>query len=83
MSKMTPKSYIEMISNSVGKFMNLETMDGQHRKGKISGLVCKEIFMNGQLVSYPVEIELNSDAYDLIPLDRVLRISIQPDIKDI
>jgi hypothetical protein len=63
--------------------MNLETTDGIHRQGKITGLVYRDIEFNGQVVSYPIEMEVNKDPNDLIPFDRVLRLNIQPDIKEI
>lgn len=83
MSRMSPKTWMKQIGDSIDKFMNLETTDGIYRKGKITGLVCRDIEFNGQKVSVPVEIEINKDPQDLIPIDRILRMNVQPDIKDL
>lgn len=67
---------VAMILDSVGEFMRLETTDGTRREGKISGLTCRAMKVNGKQVDWPIEIEINGDPGDRIPIDRILRISI-------
>ena len=73
---MTPGKWIEQVSNSVGKNFALETTDGVTRQGKITGLTFKSFHLNGATVDMPVELEVNGDPNDRVPLDRLLTLKI-------
>jgi hypothetical protein len=73
---MAPGRWIEQIVKSVGKNFALETTDGVTRQGKVTGLTHKSFMLNGVLVDMPVEIEVNGDPNDRIPLDRLLTLKI-------
>ena len=73
---MTPSKWIEEINRSVGKNFALETADGVTRQGRITGLTHKSFKLNGVSVDMPVEIEVNKDPNDRIPLDRLLTLKI-------
>ncbi len=73
---MTPGKWIDELINSEGEFMHLETTDGVNREGKISGFTYREFALNGEQVSFPVEIEVNGDPSDRIPLFRIEKLII-------
>lgn len=59
-------AWIDTMSGAIGKFVHLETGDGVHREGKLTGLRTREIKMNGEDVDLPVAVELNGDPNDYI-----------------
>ncbi len=73
---MKPSRWIDEMVDSVGEFMRLETSDGVQREGKITGFTYREFELNGKTVSFPIEVEVNGDPTDRIPLDRVDRMTI-------
>jgi len=74
---MIASKWIDDLVNSVGCFMNLETTDGVERCGKITGYTFREFKLNDNLVQIPIEVEVNGDPIDRIPLDRILFMKIQ------
>ena len=73
---MKPGRWVNEVMDSVGRFFVLETTDGVKREGTISGLACREMIFNGDKVQMPIEIEVNGDAGDRIPLDRLYYLNI-------
>jgi hypothetical protein len=73
---------MDNLTKCVGKFMNLETIDGIPRKGKITAMVFRDIKFNDQHVSVPSEIQVNGDPHDLIEIGRIQNLNIQPDINE-
>ena len=78
MTRQKPKAskWIDTMVDSAGKHFWLETTDGVEREGKITGFKYRNIEVNGEIVSWPIEIEINNDSMDTIPLDRVARIRV-------
>lgn len=76
MAKAKPSLWIDTLTEGVGEHFWLETTDGVEREGRISGFGVRTVEVNGQEVDLPVEIEVNSDAMDKIPLDRVKKIRV-------
>ena len=73
---MTPGQWINKINEAVGKNFALETTDGVTRSGKISGLTHESFKLNGNTVDMPVEIEINGDPNDRVPLNRLITLKI-------
>jgi hypothetical protein len=73
---MKPSKWIELIDNSINKNFKLETTEGVVRQGKISGVSRKTFHLNGELVDFPFEIEINGDHNDRVPLDRLQSMTI-------
>lgn len=69
--------FIELLHESTGKFINIETTDSLIREGRVSGLRLKTIEVNTMQVDLIQEIELNGDPTDCVPLDRIARITLQ------
>lgn len=63
--------WMDCLVISVGRHINLMTLDGVSRGGKMTAVVMKSIKFNGSPVEYPYEIELNGDPSDKVPLDRI------------
>lgn len=74
--KMRPSAWIDALMDSVNQHFWLETTDGVEREGKVTGFGFRTFELNGETVEVPVEIEINNDSMDKIPLDRVLKIRI-------
>jgi hypothetical protein len=70
-------AWVDEIYNSVGKFMTLETLDGINREGRLSGLRLRNIILNGEPVDVIIELEVNGDPTDCIPMDRIAKMSFQ------
>jgi hypothetical protein len=68
--------WIEELINSVGEYIRLETSDGIQREGRISGFAMRHILFNEVDVDIPIEIELNGDPNDKVPLERINKINI-------
>lgn len=75
-AKTKASEWIDILMDGVGSNFWLETSDGIEREGKISGFGMKEIEVNGSVVEWPVEIEVNGDSMDKIPLNRVKSIRV-------
>ena len=75
---MTKRSgnWISRLIESVDKNMNLETVDGVSRGGRISGITFRKFTFNEREQQVPEEIELNGDPNDRVPLDRILWINV-------
>ncbi len=69
-------TWIDELVGSIEKNMNLETVAGVQRGGRISGFTYRSMTLNGNEVRVPVEIELNGDPNDRVPLDRIQKITI-------
>jgi len=75
---MTKKSgnWIKTLINSVDKSINLETVDGVVRGGRISGFTFKTFHFNEREQQFPIEIELNGDPNDRVDVSRILTMAI-------
>lgn len=71
------RALVDRVFAATSKYMDLETSDGVRREGRITGWRTREVFINGESVLWPIEMELNDDPNDRIPWDRVKRINIQ------
>lgn len=69
--------WIDELVGSVGEFTDLETTDGVRREGRISGFQMKKMVFNGIDVDIPIEVELNGDPNDRIPISRIGKINIK------
>jgi hypothetical protein len=74
MGKMS--KWYDLLVDATGEFMRLETTDGLIRQGKITGYRERLVIINGNEVPVPIEIEINNDPNDTVPLDRVAKIDI-------
>lgn len=74
----TTKSLMWMIEliQSIDKYAYMETLDGIHREGRITGFTCRTFRYNGNDVDVPIEIEINGDPMDRIPIDRLAKINL-------
>lgn len=75
--KRSKGDWIDSIFNGVGRFANLETADGVRRSGRISGLRTKMIQFNGESQEVVLEIELNGDPSDCVPVGGLASLTIQ------
>ena len=69
-------AWLDMLNDAVGKFMHIETFDGVHREGKLSGLRTREIEVNGEIWDIPTAIEFNDEQSDYIEINLVQRFDI-------
>lgn len=69
--------WIDEMLDSIGKFFVAETTDGINREGKITGFTYRSFKLNGKMVELPIEIEINGDPNDRLPLDRINHMSIK------
>ena len=74
---MRPGKWIDELIESVGEFVSLETVDGVMREGRISGFTYRSFIFNGDEVQLPIEIEVNGDPNDRIPIDRIATFDIE------
>lgn len=74
--KKRPGQWIDELVEAVGRNIHLETMEGVHREGKLTGLRMRDVEMNGKPVDYPEAVELNGDPTDYIDFVLVRRITI-------
>lgn len=72
----SPGEWVDVVMDSVGHHMYLETTDGINRRGKITGITCREFMFNGFKVEMPTEIEVNGDPSDRVPLDRLSKLVV-------
>jgi len=69
--------WIDTIVDAVGKkYVRLETAQGVDRSGKLSGVRTRVIKFNGEDVDIPIELELNGDPTDTVPLNLITKLSI-------
>lgn len=66
--------WIDIIHLNVGDYVNLETMDGIRRSGRMTSVRTRQIRLNGTLVEIPTELELNGDPTDTVDLARITRL---------
>jgi hypothetical protein len=69
-------AWIDSVHAAVGGYVNIETKDGVIRNGKLSGLRCAQMKMNGRTVEVLKEIELNGDPTDTVDIWRLSRFDI-------
>lgn len=69
-------NWIERLVNSVDRNMNLETIEGVQRGGRISGFTFRKFWFNNREQHVPTEIEINGDPNDRVDVSRILRIVI-------
>lgn len=74
--KKKPGAWIDMVDGSIGKFIHLETGDGVHREGKLTGLRTREMIFNGEEVDVPIAVELNGDPNDYIEFSVIHRLDV-------
>jgi hypothetical protein len=60
-----------------GKTMSFETHDGIQRQGRCTSINCRSLILSGVEVKLPIEIVLNGDVSDAIPLSRLAKIDIE------
>ena len=68
--------WIAKLLTSVGSYANLMTTDGIERGGRITGFALRSFVFNGKRIDVPIEIELNGDPNDRIPLDRISQLDV-------
>jgi len=68
--------WVDTLLEGVDCHFWLETTDGVEREGRISGFRFRNIEVNGEEVNWPIEIEINGDSMDTIPLDRVSKLRV-------
>lgn len=64
-------NWLNELADTVGRYISLETLDGMRREGRLSGINMRSIKWNGRPVDILVELELNGDVYDVVPLNRI------------
>lgn len=77
MAKSKPSKWIDALVEGVGRHFWLETSDGVEREGRITGFRVRTIVVNGDVVDFPIEIEINGDSMDTIPLNRVAKLNVE------
>ncbi len=65
--------WIEQLVGGAGKRIRLEMDDGAMREGWLSGLTTRSINFNFVDVLIPIELEINGDPRDRVPLERIVR----------
>lgn len=69
---------VKKLFEGVGKvFVHLETRDGIHREGKLTGIRCRTILHNGGNVDLLDEMELNGDPTDTVSMDSIARLDVE------
>ncbi len=68
--------WIEQLASGVGRYISLETGDGVVREGRLSGLTTRSINFNFMDVLIPIEVEINGDPHDRVPLERIVRVEL-------
>lgn len=71
-----PGWWMDKVHESVGKFINLETIDGVLREGRLTGLRLNQLKVNGEQVDRIVELEFNGDPTDCVEMYRIARMDI-------
>lgn len=68
---------VDKLINTVNKQVSLETDDGVQRQGKLTGWRMRSMKLDGEEVTMPIALELNSDPMDTVQLDRVKRMVVK------
>jgi hypothetical protein len=68
--------WIDDVWDGVGKYVRLETTHGVNRSGKLSGIRTRKVNVNGEDVDIPIELEVNGDPTDTIPIHLIVKLSI-------
>lgn len=68
--------WIDDLIGSIGSYAVMTTTEGIERSGRISGFQMRQFIYNGEKTDVPLEIELNGDPYDRVPIDRLENIRI-------
>jgi hypothetical protein len=68
--------WIDVLVQSVGKYIKLETKDGIRREGRLSSLENEIIIFNDEEVELIKELQLNNDPFDSVPFERVKEFEI-------
>lgn len=76
-----PGKWVDALMASVGRSVRIETADGIYRDGRCTGFRVREITVNGEIVGWPIEVELNGDPNDRISLDRVIDFDTDADLE--
>lgn len=76
MAKKNIGKWIDVLANSVGKFVHLETRDGLARSGRLTGYRTTDIKLNGEEVPIIIELELNGDPTDSLPITQLSSIEV-------
>ena len=74
-SRAVANAMVELLE-SVGKTIRLETHDGCNREGRVTSFGARRLVLNGVAVDLPMEMELNSDPTDSIPIQSIAKIDI-------
>lgn len=72
-----PGWFWDQVFNAVGEFVELETVDGAYRSGRLSGIRCRTVKLNGEEVDVITHLEMNNDPSDCLEMDRIVSVSIQ------
>jgi hypothetical protein len=67
---------VSRLLNSIDSWVNLETLHGVIREGRLSGWSCHTFQLDGNDVQIPVSIELNGDPTDTVNLRDVRKIDL-------
>ncbi len=70
------KHWMDELVDSIDRQIDLETTDGVRRTGKITGFEFRCLEANGTKIDIPLDIELNGDPNDRVPIDRIGTLSI-------
>jgi len=68
--------WLDVILNSIDKFIHIETHDGVVREGKLTGIRTRQIVVNGNELDYIEGVELNGDPSDNIEFCLIKAIDI-------
>ncbi len=68
--------WINTLGANVGQYIKLETADGCYRDGRLSGLGCRTIKLNGVDEKIIVDVEINGDPQDRISIERIINIDV-------
>ncbi len=74
--KRSKGQWIDDVWDAVGGYVRLETTTGTERSGKMSGIRTRAIKLNGADVHIPIELELNGDPTDTVPIHVISKLSI-------
>lgn len=66
--------WVDALYQLAGELVNLETLDGVTRGGRLTGIRSQEYRFNGRVFLFPRQLELNGDPNDLVPIDRLASI---------
>ncbi len=69
-------NWINELEKSLGKNISFETRDGVIREGKLTGFTTRKVIFNESTVYVLTEVELNKDAMDRTPFDRIDKMEI-------